>query len=251
MGTLTPRNEKSPSVEVNKNPKRQGKWRKRICILMSGLIIILLISHLFWHYSGTNQWELAIDEKGVKVWTIKTPGSNLIRIKATVKIKSSLSGMVKLLEDLESCVDAQCYDAKVLKPVDSLPGHYAAFVRFKYDIPGFSTRDYVLYQTHVQNPQSKQLVIDIIAAPDAIPRDECCVRITHLHNNWKITPLANNELDIEFRQDTDIGGLPYILANYALKQGTYEILQGMQGLMDMEKYRTAKVNDIQEFSTVD
>lgn len=249
METLTPNDEKSSTVKPNNKVKFLGRLRKRICVLISGLIIILLIAHLFWNQSGSNQWDLAIDENGVKVWTIKTPGSNLIRIKATVKVKSSLSGMVKLLEDLESCVDAQCYDAKVLQPVDSLPGHYAAFVRFKYDIPGFNTRDYVLYQTHIQDQKSKQLVIDIIAAPDAIPRDECCVRISHLHNNWRITPLANNELDIEFRQDTDFGGVPYFLANYALKQGTYEILLGMQGLMDMEKYRTAKIKDIREFST--
>jgi hypothetical protein len=74
------------------------------------------------------------------------------------------------------------------------------------------------------------------------------VRITHLHNSWKLTPLPNGKLDVEFMQDTDIGGLPYAMANPALIYGTHEILKGMQDLMNKEKYRKAEVSYIQELA---
>ena len=230
---------------------RPGKSRRILKYLGYGalaLAVILLIAHLVWNGAGSNQWELAMDKNGVKVWTLKTPGSNLVRVKAATRITSSLGGMVKLLEDLGSCVDAKCYDAKVLQAIDTVPGRYAAYVRFKFDLPGMATRDYVLLQEHVQDPVSKRLEINVIAAPNRVARDPCCIRITHLHNHWTLTPLANRQLDIEFTQDTDIGGMPYVMANLALKLGTYEIIHGMQDLMNMGKYRDAQVGYIQELA---
>lgn len=239
----------SDSRSTTPPARKTGRRHKVLKYTLYGavaLIAILLIAHLIWNGSGSNQWELAIDKNGVKVWTQKTPGSNLVRVKAKTQVSSRLAGMVKLLEDLDSCIDAMCYDAKVIQTMDTPPGRYAAYVRFKFDIPGMTTRDYVLFQEHYQDPVSKKLEINIIAAPNKIPRDECCVRVTHLHNNWQITPLENGRLDIEFMQDTDIAGMPYPLVNLALTQGTYEILHGMQDLMDMDKYRNAQVDYIQE-----
>jgi len=246
METVISQNNARSTTNPAPKASRKRRFLKYAAYGLLALVLILSISHLVWKASGSNDWELAIDKNGVKVWTQKTAGSELVKVKATTRVNSSLAGMVKLLEDLESCVDAMCYDAKVIQPIQTLPGHYAAYIRFKFDIPGMKTRDYVLFQEHYQDPDSKKLEINIIAAPNRIPRDECCVRVTHLHNNWKITPLPNQELDIEFTQDTDIGGMPYLLANLALTQGTYEILHGMQALMDMDKYRNAQVSYIQE-----
>ena len=249
METLNPTQDFNPPAAAQPaTPKRKRKFVRLALYALVALAVILALSHVIWNRSGSNQWELALDKEGVKVWTLKTPGTDLVRIKATTRIKSSLSGMVKLLEDLESCVDAKCYDAKVIQPITTVPNQYAAFVQFKFDIPGLKTREYVLLQEHIQDPVSKKLDINIIAAPNRIARDECCVRITHLHNHWTLTPLKNGELDIEFMQDTDIGGLPYFMANPALTYGTHEILLGMQGLMNMAKYRDARLANIQELS---
>jgi len=229
-------------------PKPAGRVRKILLYGSLALAVILLLSHFAWNASGSNEWELSRDEDGVKVWTLKTPGSNLLKVKAATRVKSSMAGMVKLLEDLESCVDAECYDARVIEPIDTLPGRYAAYIRFKYDVPGFRTQDFVLFQEHYQDPDSKRLEINIIAAPGRIARDECCARVTHLHNSWLLTPLKNGELDIEFVQDTDIVGMPYFLVNLALTLGTHEIMRGMQALMDMDKYRNAPAGIVQELA---
>lgn len=234
------------STPAQAKPAR--KIFKRLGYAALALVAVLWLAHLVWTASGSNQWELATDKDGVKVWTKKAPGSSIIGVKATVRIKSSLSGMVKLLEDLDSCVDAFCYDAKVLRQLETAPGHYANYVRFKFDlpIPGYKTRDYVLFSEHYQDPVTKKIDLNIMAAPDMIPRDDCCVRVTHLHNNWKLTPLANNELDIEFTQDTDIGGMNYVLVNVALKAGMFKVLDEMQEMMNKDHYKNAKVDYIQE-----
>lgn len=233
-------------AETIAKPKRGRKLFKYLKYAAIGLLAAMLIAHFAWNRSGSGQWELAKDDGGVKLWTLKTPGSNLVQVKSTVRIKSTVSGMLVLLEDLDSCVDAECFDAKMIERLDTPPGHYAAYVRFKFAVPGVHTQEYVLFQQRFQDPQTKQVKVTLMAAPARIPRDECCVRITHLYNTWLLTPRANGELDIEFTQDTDTGGLPYPVANLGLIEGTFQVMQDMQDMMNKPRYRVATYADVKE-----
>src|SRR5690606_6875085 len=153
------------------------------------------------------------EENGVKLWTLKTPGSSLVRVRGAVEVQSQLAGIMTLIEDLDSCVDAFCYDEQRLDQIPSTDGRAATYVRYKFDIPGVKTREDVLVAGRSQNPDNNQVNINVIAAPNRLPRDECCVRVTHLHNHWQLTPLPDGRLEIDFMQDTDLGGLPYFLTN--------------------------------------
>lgn len=241
---MTPETE----IDIAAKPSVPGGLRRKIrMLLFGGLFTALLAVVAYWAWAGlagSNQWRLVRDENGVQVWTLKTPGSGLVQVKAHTRIKSSLAGMVKLLEDPSSCVDAHCYGGAMIESLPTVPNRYAAYVSFKFDIAGLRTREYVLFQQHYQDPHTGQLVIHMLAAPDRLPRDPCCVRIAHLDNTWRLTPLPDGVLDIEFTQDTDLGGLPSVLADLALAEGTYQILDGMQGLMSLPRYRDAKIDSI-------
>lgn len=238
----------TPETEMNvaaKLPVRRGLRGKARKLLYGALLaaVLAIVAYGMWvGIAGSNQWRLVKDKNGVQVWTLKTPGSSLVQVKAHTRIKSSLAGMVKLLEDPSSCVDAHCYDGTVIERLPAVPNRYAAYVSFKFDIEGLRTREYVLFQQHYQDPNTGKLVIHMLAAPDRMPRDPCCVRITHLDNTWRLTPLPDGVLDVEFAQDTDLGGLPSLLADFALVEGTYQILDGMQGLMNLPRYRHAQLD---------
>jgi hypothetical protein len=245
MDTITA--DKMPAqTETTAKPKRRSKIWKYLKYAAIGTALVLLIAHFAWKMSGSNEWELAKDEAGVKLWTLKTPGSSLVQVKSTVRVKSTMAGMLKLLEEMESCVDAQCYDAKIIERLPTPPGQYAAYVRFKFDVPGVHTQEYVLFQQRFQDPTTKQVKVDLLAAPAMLPRDECCVRITYLHNTWLLTPRDTGEIDIQFTQDTDTGGLPYPLANLGLIEGTFDVMKGMQDLMNKPRYRVDSFADIKE-----
>ncbi|CAB3765850.1 hypothetical protein [Paraburkholderia humisilvae] len=241
---MTPENDLRTVIQPGAPIRRRTRLRKYVLYGVPLLIALAVVAHWTWVASGSNEWRLAKDEDGVQLWTLKTPGSGLLLVKAHTRIKSSLDGMVKLLEDLNSCVDAHCYDGAVIEHLPMVPGRYAAYVTFKFDITGLKTRQYVLLQEHSQDPRTGAMTIHILAAPDRLPPDPCCVRIAHLNNTWRLRPLPDGELDIEFTQDTDLGGLPDVLANVALTAGTYQILRGMQDLMNMNKYRNARVDSL-------
>lgn len=248
MKNSTAENDARPSEHSSKNVGRWEKIRKYALYSVLVLVGVLLLAHLIWHNIGSGEWELAVEKNGVKVWTQKNPGTNLVLIKATTQIEARLASIVKLLEDLDSCADAGCYEANMIQRLETPPGRYGAYVEYKFDmpIPGIGTRHYVLFQEHYQDPETKKLDIELMAAPNKIPRDNCCVRVTHLHNSWEITPRSNGKLDILFKQDTDIGGLMYPLANMGLVEGTYEVLNSLQDLLNKDTYRNAEVDYVDE-----
>ncbi|CAM4025318.1 hypothetical protein [Bordetella tumulicola] len=228
-------------------PRKRRRILRVLGYIVLALAVIALVAHFVWRASGSNEWELAKDENGVKLWTLKTPGSGLVRVRGLVEVDSRLAGMMTLIEDLDSCVDAFCYDEKRLDQIPSVKGRAATYVRYKFDIPGLKTRDYVLFAERNQQPGNNQVDVNVIAAPNRLPRDECCVRVTHLHNHWKLTPLPNGKLEIDFMQDTDLGGLPYFFTNFALTEGTFQVLRDMQSILDKDRYKNAVVEDIREY----
>jgi hypothetical protein len=227
-------------------PKR--RIARKLGYGLLGLGLVLVVAHFVWVGSGANQWVLDREEDGIKLWTLKSPGTGLIQVKAEVTMKSKLAGMVKMLEELDDSADAFTYDVSVLREIESTPGNRAIYSRFKFDfkVPGVAPRDYVLFSERFQDLDTKKLEINLMAAPDMAPRDPCCVRVTHLHNNWKLTPLQNGELNVVFTQDTDDGGIPYVFQNILLKEGTVMILQQMRELMKQDKYMQAQVASISE-----
>lgn len=232
-------------------PVRRRKLRRFLRYTFYALLllaVILMAAHFVWKSSGSGEWELVREEAGVKVWNRKTPGFTQVQVRAETQVRSSMAGMLTLLEDLDSCVDAYCYDERRLEQLPSLPGRAATYVRFRFDIPGLKSREYVLFAERYQDPNTRQVDINIMSAPNRLPRDPCCVRVTHLNNTWKLTPRADGMLGIEFMQDTDLGGLPYFVTNLALTEGTFAIMEEMQSILDKDTYRNARVEGILEYA---
>lgn len=227
---------------------QKNKFKKVLKYLLFGtssLIAILFLLNWIWMMSGSNQWKLEREKDGVKVYTLKSPGSRFIKVKAIGRIRSTLAGIVRLAIE-PSCEDVGCYDQRLIARIDSLPGYY--YYTFRFDLPfPFATREFVILTTFSQNPQSKEIFIDIIATPNKIPPDECCVRVAQMHNTWRFTPLENGEVDVEFVADTDPGGgVPYFLTNLGAPSGSYDILIRLQEILNKEKYQNAKIDYVQE-----
>src|SRR6478672_6912009 len=87
-------------MAVNNPINKPRRWfRKSIKILgIAGISVFFLYSlaGLIWRFSGSNQWELAAEKNGAKVYTLKMPGSDMLQVKGVMRYRSTLAGMVKL-----------------------------------------------------------------------------------------------------------------------------------------------------------
>lgn len=237
--------ENSPVVR----PSRLRRVGKYFLIVVAFLAVAAVSAHFIWKYSGDSQWQLLHDKKGIQVYTMKEPGNSMKSFKGVVRVRSTLGTAVKLLLDPGVCEldDFGCYDSTMIQKVDEKVGG-SGYYSFKWKYPFyFQPREYVVKATFVQDPKTKQVYEEVVAAPERVPADDCCLRVTQMRNTWRLTPLEKGQVEIEYVVNTSGGGFfPYILDNLGGGDYTHYVLSKMQGWLDNDRYKNAKVAFIAE-----
>ena len=229
------------TIQATTATKKKRGWAGKLLrvALVTSLVLVvgLFTAHVVWKRSGSGKWELAIDKDGVQVYTMKLPGSTLKQFRAVTRAKTSLQHVVAVFTDtsLQHCNDwmHDCLISSVIEPWNAGGHYWIALYRAETPRP-FSPRDFVVKIQFSQDPESKTLFIDVTDVPDILPPDKCCVRVTHMNNRWRWTPLKNGEVEVEVLENFD-AQIPYILHN-AQAKGLWEIMSRVPGLMDREKY---------------
>jgi hypothetical protein len=232
--------------EVGKTRKR--KIRKRLLIGLAAVFGLFLALDFGYKNSGSAEWKLEREKNGITMWKLKTPGSRIEKLKLTMKVPTTLAGMIKLIEDTSSCVDVGCngirqFDTKILPG-----GFFNAYYDFKVDLPfPLKTREFVILIQHHQDPATKEIEMNIMAAPNKIPPNPDYIRVAHLNNIWHLTPNEKGEVEIEYHQDSDIGGnIPYFIKNKIAPEALYQLFVKFETIMGLEKFKTAKLDYVKE-----
>ena len=208
-------------------------------------IITFFAAHVAWKFSGSGEWKIEFDRgDGVTIYSLKLPGETAKKFKGTVKLRSALSPIVAAMYDPTVCEDMGCYKVKFFDE----PTPAWRFSTFRFDFPlFFNTREYVVMTTAHQDPRTLRVQITIAAAADALPPDSCCVRVRHMYNTVRLTPLNSGEVFVEYSVDLNEGGLiPTYLLNIIRPEFIHATLSGMQELVDREKYSDVQFDFIQE-----
>ncbi|HEU4888430.1 MAG TPA: hypothetical protein VFV49_11115 [Thermoanaerobaculia bacterium] len=226
--------ENSPVVR----PSRLRRVGKYFLIVVAFLAVAAVSAHFIWKYSGSSQWEPLRESGGIKLYTLKAPGTTLNQIKGVTRVRSTLTDAMSLAQDPDVCEWAHCYEAKMFHRVNERLQYYT----FRWDYPfNFRPREFVVKQQFSRIPETKALFQEVIAAPDTLPPNDCCFRVRTMHNTWRFTPIGNGELEIEYIINAD-DGFPYPLANLGGPQFMHSILSKMQMILDKahEKFPNAK-----------
>jgi hypothetical protein len=208
------------------------------------LVALYVIAGLVWRYSGSNQWELAGERNGVRVYTLKEPGVDLLQFKGVVRVRSTLARLVAMLQDPGFSNSMGLKDTRVLERVDD----HLQYDYFRANLPfPLKAREFVVRTTSYQNPHTRQVLMDITSVPDKIPPNDCCFRVTSMANRVRLTPLDNGEIEVEYAQNVNEGGvLPPLLLNLVGPRAMLVALPKLQGFLDREEHRDAKLTFIKE-----
>jgi hypothetical protein len=224
-------------------PKRLVKQVLKVLVLVGVcLAALFFVARLIWRFSGSNQWEFVQEVKGVKIYSLKAPGLDLKQFKGIVRVRSTLASIIKFMQDPEICPDVGCHDLKVIERVDDQLQYWS----FRYSLPfPFQTREFVTRVQVSQNQQTKEVLMWVAAAPDKTPPHDCCFRVTDMNNTWRLTPLENGQVDIEYVINMNQGGfVPDLFLNVGTPRFMLLILPNLQGFLNREKYRDAKFDFI-------
>ena len=221
--------------------KRKAKAAKVVLISVLAGIVAAVAMQLIYTYSGSNQWESLGEKNGVTVHSMKSPGTNLKKFKATWKMHSTLSKFV-MFSDSKIDLGNGFYDVRDIEQ----PSEKILWNTWKLGLPApFKPRQFVVKNEFSQDPGTKELLYTVTSTPDKIPPDDCCVRVAVMNNVWRLTPRQNGEIDVEWYVDMDLG-VPYLMANAAGIQGMYDFAPKLQGYLDRDQFKNAKYDWIQE-----
>lgn len=229
---------------VTKPKTRLKRLVTMLFIVSVSLVALYSVARLIYRFSGSNQWELVRDEKGIKIYTLKQPGTDLKLVKGVTRVRSTMSAAVAWLTDGDTCRETGCRGEKNIEAKeDELQYAYMIF-----DLPRpFQPRDIAMRIHLHQLPRTKELWADYVAVPEKEPPHDCCFRITNMSNTFRLTPVGNGEIEMEYVMNTDWGGwIPDPLSNLHRPKFMFMHMQKLQGYVSKEKYKAAKFAYIQE-----
>ncbi|CAB3765846.1 hypothetical protein [Paraburkholderia humisilvae] len=230
--------------------RRAWLWRlvARVGLGVTALVTLVTIANWLWLLSGSNKWELKTDKDGVQVYTMKTPGSAVLKVRGVKRFPEfSLSNHIAPLldESIQNPTDCAkwvtgCLGYRILKHWDAQTQRNTTLWTVSL-FPPFAPREMLLQGQLHQEPQTHVVTLENIAVPNALPPDDCCVRLEHLHNIWRYTPLSDGLIEVEVTYDLDMGGaFPQLLQNLHAPDIVYELLStDIPKLLRQPRYRNA------------
>ena len=236
-------------------PARPSRIRRllRFAVYAGAVSVVAIFAgNVLWRMSGSNEWELEFERNGVKVWSLKEPGAYNKQYRAVMQGEFTLNQLVAgLIENStqEMCKKniPGCMDVQVIEPWSDQT--MTDTVLWKLELPEpFLPRESLIGSHVHQDPATKTVTVDVMAAPNSAPRNPGTIRLTHFQNRWRYTPVGNGKVEIEFIQNIDMGGMfPDFLLNLGGAEETYKFLHDqLPKLLDRDDLRRARYDFIVE-----
>lgn len=226
---------------------------KRLYFAFSLLVMAALVAHIAWLASGSAQWELAKDEDGIKVYTLKAPGDSMLKLRTVMEGDYTLTQLVSQHVDVGDTLPVckewipGCVDFKRIIDFDPARGYDRDM--WRVEMPGpFVDRELLISTMFHQDKQTKAVTLDVVSMPNSLPHTPGVVRLERMHNQWRYTPKANGKVEVVLIQDvgfSEVGFLPYPLLNLTLVDESHKFFATTLRTTLLEnKYVNAKVDKV-------
>jgi len=221
--------------------------RQNLLIILVCFLIIPVVFFNTIAFSQDNMtWKLEKDANNIKCYTRIVQGSDFKEYKAVTEIKSTLSGLVALIEDMENAPEwiDTCIEGSVLKRLS--PKETITYSANGAPWP-VDDRDAVVYNRISQEPVTKQVTIELKGKSDYIDEISDRVRIKKLTGFWQLTPKSNDRVEVHYQVHCEPGGnLPSWLVNSVVVDQPYKTLFNMKDYVQKKKYQDKNYGFIEE-----
>ena len=176
-------------------------------IKVSFLITFLLMIFLSFSvsYSEVNEWNLAIDKNGIKVYERYKEGFDVKEVKSISTIQAPFQLVIDLYEDSDLYED-WCHKCAKLQLIEKI-NPYEKIIYYETNLPWpFSNRDSVSHHKKVIDHKTNAISYYISNQTEEYPLKNGVVRITDYAGLWRLTSLKNGRVELFFQQYVDIGG---------------------------------------------
>jgi hypothetical protein len=177
--------------------------------------------------NGQKNWEVAVEQEGITVYTRDVNGSSMKATKSVLTIDVGKEDVAEALKDVESQHEwmATIIESRMLDQISR--NEYYAY--YKADAPWpVSQRDIVSHYK-VKEKSSGEILFNVKGAPDYIDEKEGIVRIQNATSLWRILPQKGKSVKVIYRYHAEPGGsIPSWLANQAVTDTPFNTVKNLR-----------------------
>ncbi len=218
-------------------------FRSRLSACVVALSVLLTTGNMAWAGEEIVQRpeKLALDKRGIKVWTFQTANNPAFSYKAATIIDSNLSSVVALILDTGYLSQWVPYVGEVdVLDRDDKAGTFTLRMQMDFPFP-LQDRDVVIKGKISQSADGTVTIKNQIVNDSRAPVRPKIIRITRYEGDWTIKPLAANKVLVSTTGFADpSGSIPLSVANRFVQQQPYEMLRNMKE--QVKRYQNATVS---------
>ncbi|MFT6359380.1 MAG: hypothetical protein ACJAYJ_003610 [Saprospiraceae bacterium] len=197
-------------------------------------------------FTQQNDWILKRNSDDIQVYYRESPDMDIYELRMDYYVETSLSGVVKLLDDVPNYTSwvYKLAETSMIQRINATDFYYYNRMDFPWPI---SDRDLVGYSKLWQERDTKIVRATVSSAHWKKNNLEDLVRITTLDIQWNLYPQKDGRVKIEYFLKSDpAGSIPAWMVNMALDQGPIETIKNMQRELKKAKYQGVKLAFIEE-----
>lgn len=194
-------------------------------ILLFALSLLSLVS-----FSQKDEWSLAKDKNGIKVYTKSAEEAKIKEFKAIATINASALAIEKELKNVEKHDQwiKDVLNPQILKKVNE--NEYYSYYELKIPFP-FDNRDMILHVTC--KTENEVINISQKTASTYISKKSGIVRMPISEGNWKLTPQGKGATVVHYQFLADPGGsIPSWITNMFIVDGPYSTLLNLKAILE-------------------
>lgn len=212
--------------------------------MLKKALLAVLICCSFLELHAQDEWKLAKDSHGVKVYTKPSENSDYNQVKGIIILDAPLESFVAIVRDLENFKDwgYRIRNVEILERLgDTVQVYYSVA---KAPFP-YKNRDGVYANVFSWDAKEKSLEVSIEMRNDYMEIDSDLVRING-GGLWKVNVLPNNKLEVILQMQMDPGGgIPAWLSNLFIEDSPYHTLKNLRDKIKDKKYQNQSYSFIQ------
>lgn len=193
-------------------------------------------------------WEGGKESDGIRVWTREVPGSTVRAFKASMVVRTTLSGLVNLIQDTDNA-SRWVYSTERIELIrqDVEKGTFLLRAQLNFPWP-LTDRDVFVAGQLAQDERTLAVTINSrgVSGPE-YPVDPAYVRMPTMEGTWIFRPLAGGMVEVTMFGHADPGGhIPTGIINMLLDVTPRKTLEGMRRLLPEPRYQKAVMPQIRE-----
>lgn len=182
-------------------------------------------------YTTSSVWKLVSDADDIRVYRRPSVTSSIDEVRIEATFRTTMPVFLDIISDVSRYSEwvYKCSEARTISEDSGNGLVYYARTAFPWPL---QDRDLIIHSTQSVDPTTSIVTSTSVAQPKTIPASNGIVRISRYNSVWKIIPVTESLIRIDYQVTTDPGGiLPDWVVNLGITSGPRKTMERLASLV--------------------